>query len=213
MTPDEITAGLIAQHVLPVLRFDSARMTLRVLDCLHRAGFRAFEITLTTPDAIDLIAEARQRLGPSVLIGAGTVTDMDAARGCIAAGAQFLVSPCLLPGLARLASDSGLAAMIGAFTPTEVLAAVRDGADIVKVFPAMIGGPAHVASLHAVLPQVRLCPTGGVTLDTVEAYLSAGAAMVGIGNNLVDRQALAAGDDERVIAAARRYLTPQVPRT
>jgi 2-dehydro-3-deoxyphosphogluconate aldolase/(4S)-4-hydroxy-2-oxoglutarate aldolase len=126
----------------------------------------------------------------------------------VQAGAKFLVSPCLVAGMARLAHEAGRAALIGGFTPGEVLAAHREGADIVKVFPASTGGPEHLRAIHAVFPDVRLCPTGGVSLQNLEAYFAAGAALVGVGNNIVDQRALAAGDRPRVIAHARRFLEP-----
>jgi len=197
---------LVAQRVVPVLRLGSTANTIRAVDCLREAGYSTFEITLTTLGAVELIAELRARLGATVTVGAGTVTDLDAARRCVDAGAQFLVSPCVVSGLAALAHEAGRAALIGGFTPTEILAAHREGADIVKVFPASVGGPGHLGALHAVFPHVLLCPTGGVTLENMKSYFTAGAALVGIGNNLLDQAALAAGDIARVIAGARRFL-------
>jgi 2-dehydro-3-deoxyphosphogluconate aldolase/(4S)-4-hydroxy-2-oxoglutarate aldolase len=188
-------------------------MTIRAVDCLREAGFGTFEITLTTPGAIELIAELHARIGATAVVGAGTVTDTDAARRCIDAGAQFLVAPCVVPGLAALAHEAGRAALIGGFTPTEVLAAHREGADVVKVFPASVGGPGYLAALHAVFPDVLLCPTGGVTLENLAKYLAAGAALVGVGNNLLDQDGLAAGDIARVIAGARRFLEPGLAST
>ena len=209
-TPARIRDLLVAQRVVPVLRFGSAATTIRAVDCLREAGFSTFEITLTTPGAVELIAELHARLGATATVGAGTVTDLDAARRCVDAGAQFLVSPCVVPGLTAVAHEAGRAALIGGFTPTEILAAHHEGADIVKVFPASIGGPGYLGSLHAVFPNVLLCPTGGVTLDNMKRYFTAGAALVGVGNNLLDQDALATGDIARVIAGARRFLDPTV---
>jgi 2-dehydro-3-deoxyphosphogluconate aldolase/(4S)-4-hydroxy-2-oxoglutarate aldolase len=212
-TPARIRDLLVAQRVVPVLRLGSAAMTIRAADCLREAGFGTFEITLTTPGAIELIGELCARIGATAVVGAGTVLDLDAARRCVDAGARFLVAPCVVPGLAALAHEAGRAALVGAFTPTEVLAAHREGADVVKVFPASIGGPGHLAALHAVFPDLLLCPTGGVTLDNMNAYFAAGAALVGVGNNLLDQDALAAGDIARVIAGARRFLEPGLAST
>jgi len=210
ISPARIRDQLVVQRVVPVLRFGSAATTIRAVDCLREAGFGTFEITLTTPGAVELVAELHGRIGATAVVGAGTVTDLDAARRCIEAGAQFLVSPCVVPGLAALAHEAGRAALVGAFTPTEVLAAHREGADVVKVFPASVGGPAHLGALHAVFPHVLLCPTGGVTLENLKKYFAAGAALVGVGNNLIDQAALAAGDIARVVAGARRFLGPAV---
>ena len=208
MTPLEISDRLVAQRVVPVLRLASSADTERAVDCLADAGFRVVEITLTVPGAVPLIDRLVHRLGPSFVVGAGTVLDFDAARACIDAGARFLVSPCIVPGLARLAHEAGRAALIGGFTPGEILAAHREGADIVKVFPASTGGPEHLRGIHAVFPHILLCPTGGVGLQNLDAYFAAGASLVGVGNNIVDQQALAGGDAARVIAHARRFLEP-----
>jgi 2-dehydro-3-deoxyphosphogluconate aldolase/(4S)-4-hydroxy-2-oxoglutarate aldolase len=193
---------LIAQRVVPVLRLPSAELTERAVACLAEAGFTTFEITLTTPGAVELIA----RLKKQFHVGAGTVLDLDAAQRCLDAGAQFLVSPCLVPGIARLAHAAGRPCLIGGFTPGEIFAARREGADIVKVFPASTGGPEHLRAIHVVFPDIPLCPTGGVSLDNLQAYFTAGAVMAGVGNNIVDQEALAAGDRSRVIAHARRFI-------
>lgn len=190
---------LIAQRVIPVLRLASAERTEHAVLLLQEAGFATVEITMTTPGALELIRKTPHA-------GAGTVLDLDTAQRCIDAGAQFLVSPCLVPGMAQLAHDAGRLALIGGFTPGEILAAQREGADIVKVFPASTGGPEHLRAIHAVFPQIALCPTGGVSLQNMQAYFDAGAAVVGVGNNIVDQKALAAGDRAAVVAHARRFL-------
>jgi 2-dehydro-3-deoxyphosphogluconate aldolase/(4S)-4-hydroxy-2-oxoglutarate aldolase len=195
----DLRQALIAQRVVPVLRLASAELTLRAIDCLVEAGFKLVEVTMTTPDAIEIISKTRNA-------GAGTVLDLDTAQRCIAAGAQFLVSPCLVPGMAKLAHDAGRLALIGGFTPGEILAAHREGADIVKVFPASTGGAEHLRAIHAVFPDIPLCPTGGVSLENMRAYFEAGAVVVGVGNNIVDQKALAAGDRARVVAHAMRFL-------
>ena len=206
MTPTEICDRLVAQRVVPVLRLPSSGDTERAVDCLAEAGFRIFEITLTTPGAIALIDRLARRA--DWLVGAGTVLDHAAARACVDAGAQFLVSPCVVPSVARIAHDADRAALIGGFSPGEILAAHREGADVVKVFPAATGGPEHLRAVHAVFPDILLCPTGGVSLQNLDAWFAAGAAIVGVGNNIVDQRALAAGDRPRVIAHARRFLEP-----
>lgn len=194
----DLRQALITQRVIPVLRLASAELTERAIDCLREAGFATVEITMTTPDAVRLIRKFKA--------GAGTVLDLDAARRCIDAGAPFLVSPCLVPGLAQLAHDAGRLALIGGFTPGEILAAHREGADIVKLFPASTGGPEHLKAIHAVFPEIPLCPTGGVSLSNLNDYFAAGAKLVGVGNNIVDQKALASGDRAAVIAHAKRFL-------
>lgn len=199
-------ARLAAQRVLPVLRLASAAETRFAVECLAEAGFACIELTLTTPGAVELIAELRKGMAPETSIGAGTVQDLADAERCLAAGADFLVSPCMVAGMAARAHAAGRIAMIGAYTPGEVLAASRDGADIVKVFPVSSGGPAHLAAIHAVFPEIALCPTGGVSLANMKDYFAAGAAFVGVGNNIIDAAALRAGERARVVDHARKYL-------
>ena len=205
MTPSQVRDRLIAQRVVPVLRMASAAQTQEAVGCLHDAGFRVFEITMTTPGVVELIGDLSAALRDSV-IGAGTVLDLEAGKRCLDAGARFLVSPCLVEGLPALAHGASCAALVGGFTPSEVFAAHREGADIVKVFPASSGGPVHLSALHAVFPHIRLCPTGGVTAGNMNEYFKAGAALVGVGNNIVDAQALARGDRAAVVAHAARFL-------
>ncbi len=197
---------LIAARVVPVLRFDHAAQARFALDTLLDAGFATVEITLTTPDAVTLISELRSRVPASFIIGAGTVLNARQAEACIAAGADYLVSPCVANGVVKLAHDAGCAALLGAFTPSEVLAAREQGSDIVKLFPAATGGPSHLAALHAVFPDTAFCPTGGVNAENMLAYFEAGAKLVGVGNSIIDRQAMKDGDQARATSLARRYL-------
>jgi 2-dehydro-3-deoxyphosphogluconate aldolase / (4S)-4-hydroxy-2-oxoglutarate aldolase len=206
MSSADIRDRLIRQRVVPVLRLASAGATERAVDCLVEAGFATIEITMTTADAVGLIARLVNRFAPGVTLGAGTVLDPDTAKRCVDAGARFLVSPCLVTGIAQVIHAAHGAALIGGYTPGEVLAAHREGADIVKVFPASSGGPEHLRGIHGIFPEIRLCPTGGVSLQNMQAYFAAGAALVGVGNNLIDQQALADGDLARVSARARRFL-------
>ena len=199
-------ARLAAQRVVPVLRLATAAETRFAVECLMEAGFACIELTLTTPGAVELIAELRARMGPETSIGAGTVLDLASADRCLAAGADFLVSPCMVAGMAARAHAAGRIALIGGYTPGEVLAASREGADVVKVFPASSGGPAHLGAIHTVFPQIALCPTGGVSLANMKDYLAAGAAFVGVGNNIIDVAALRAGERTRVVEHARKYL-------
>ncbi|HXX12334.1 MAG TPA: bifunctional 4-hydroxy-2-oxoglutarate aldolase/2-dehydro-3-deoxy-phosphogluconate aldolase [Burkholderiales bacterium] len=201
-----ISDKLTGMRVVPVLRLATRAAAAAAVDCLVEAGYGTVELTLTTPDALQLIAELRKRMDNAFLIGAGTVLDLDTARRCLDAGADYLVSPCLVAGMARLARDADRAALSGGFTPGEVLAAWRDGAQIVKVFPASSGGPAHLQAIHAVFPEIPLCPTGGVSATNLRDYFAAGAAIVGIGNNIIDHKALAAGDRAQVKRYARQFL-------
>ena len=206
MSATAVRDALTASRVIPVLRLPTREAAAVAIDCLIEAGFGTVELTLTTPDAVGLIAELKRRALPDFLIGAGTVLDLERARACLDAGADYLVSPCLVPGMPALADAQGAAALLGGFTPTEILAAWREGAQIVKLFPASSGGPSHLAAVHAVYPQIALCPTGGVSSANMLDYFKAGAALVGVGNNVIDQKALAAGDHAQVIRHARGFL-------
>lgn len=204
----KIRDRLLAQRVIPILRLASAELTERAVDCLADAGFMMVEVTLTVPGAIELIGRIVRRRAPDFFVGAGTVLNPETAQRCVDAGARFVVSPCVVPGMATIAHAAGCAVLNGGFTPNEVLAALSEGSDIVKVFPASTGGPQHVRALHAVFPDVLLCPTGGISLQNMEQYFAAGAALVGIGNNIIDLDALEAGNAARATAHARRFLCP-----
>lgn len=206
MSETAVGDALQAMRVIPVLRLATREAAAHACACLIEAGFRTVELTLTTPDAIGLIAELKHKASSGFLVGAGTVLDLDRAQACLDAGADYLVSPCLVPGMGELVRMRGGAMLMGGFTPTEVLAAWRDGAQIVKVFPAASGGPGHLSAIHAVYPEIPLCPTGGVSAANMLDYFEAGACVVGVGNNIIDQKALAGGDRGQVIRHARSFL-------
>jgi len=203
---NNIVEALCKARVIPVLRLATRDASAAAIDCLLEAGFQTVELTLTTPGALGLLAELRRRAPGTFVLGAGTVLDLDSGKRCLDAGADYLVSPCMVSGMANLARSAERAALIGAFTPSEVLAAWRDGAQIVKLFPASSGGPSHLQAIHAVFPEIPLCPTGGVSTTNIVDYFKAGAALVGAGNNIIDQKALAAGDSAQVIRHARQFL-------
>jgi 2-dehydro-3-deoxyphosphogluconate aldolase/(4S)-4-hydroxy-2-oxoglutarate aldolase len=197
--------GLRSARVVPVVRMQSAVHAETAVEWLRGAGIRIFEITMTIPGAIALIARLASET--DLLIGAGTVSDAATARACLDAGARFVVAPWIDPALAEPCRRAGAALMLGALTPTEVRAALAAGADVVKIFPASsAGGPGHVRALASVFPGVAFCPTGGVEPGNIATYLSAGAAFVGMGGALVDEARIAAGDRAAIEAVARRVL-------
>ena len=205
MDRSQMLARLRAAKVVPVVRMKSAANAGRAVGWMREEGLTVFEITMTVPGAVDLIATLSR--DPALLVGAGTVPDAAAARACLAAGARFIVAPWVDAALAAPCREAGAALMLGALTPTEVRAALAAGADVVKTFPAAsVGGPAHIRALASVFPSVAFCPTGGIAPADVGAYLAAGAAFVGIGGALVDEKAAAAGDRAAIAAAARAVL-------
>lgn len=203
MPNPDLLQRLTDARVVPVVRTSTAVQAETAVRWMFDAGLRCFEITMTVPGAVGLIRTLAS--DPALLIGAGTVPDADTARACLDAGACFVVAPWVDPALAGPCRTHGALLMLGAMTPTEVRAALAGGADVVKVFPASsAGGVAHIKALRSVFPGVAFCPTGGIELGEVEAYLSAGARFVGMGGALVNERRIAAGDRTAIQAAARR---------
>ncbi|HKW49050.1 MAG TPA: bifunctional 4-hydroxy-2-oxoglutarate aldolase/2-dehydro-3-deoxy-phosphogluconate aldolase [Gemmatimonadaceae bacterium] len=200
--------GLLDVGIIPVIRCDSPEVAVRVTEVLISAGLRVAEITLTVPRAIEAITQlARRTDGERAFVGAGTVTTADEARDAIAAGAKFIVSPCLVHEVIEVATKAGVPVIPGALTPTEILEAIRCGADLVKVFPvASLGGPAYIKALRGPFPDLPLVPTGGVDLDNVADFMRAGATAVGVGSELVSREALARGDYDEIGRRAEQFV-------
>src|SRR5262252_6008814 len=194
--------------VVPVVRASSARDARIAADAVCEGGIPIVEITMTVPGAVDVIRELTKSVSGGVLVGAGTVLNVEAARRCLDAGAQFLVSPGLNLQVVQLAAAEGKLMMAGALTPTEVITAWEAGSDFVKVFPCgQVGGAKYIKALKGPLPQVPLVPTGGVSLNTAAEFIEAGAAALGIGAELVQAEALKAGKAEVIIENARKFLT------
>jgi 2-dehydro-3-deoxyphosphogluconate aldolase/(4S)-4-hydroxy-2-oxoglutarate aldolase len=201
-----IVKAVEAMGVVAVIRLKDAGKLRSVIDALAIGGVRALELTMTIPGAVELIREITPTLPNGFLVGAGTVTDADTARAVIDAGAQFVVGPVLRPDIIRACHERDIPAMPGCFSPTEILTAHEAGADIVKVFPATMLGPQFIRDVRAPLPQVKLMPTGGVTLDNAGEWVRAGAVAVGVGSALVDVKAIDAGRFDVVTANARRVI-------
>ena len=199
-------AWLRAGVLVPVIRADSAAVAERVTEALVAGGVRTIEITMTVPDALAVIRSVAARFGTDVLLGAGTVTDRTMALDALEAGAQFLVTPCVVAEVIAAAREHGVAVSPGAMTPTEVFSAWSQGGDIVKVFPSTALGPAFIKDLRAPLPQVKLMPTGGVSIDNAVEWLRAGAVAVGIGSALVDAASVKAGDFAGITLRAERLV-------
>jgi 2-dehydro-3-deoxyphosphogluconate aldolase/(4S)-4-hydroxy-2-oxoglutarate aldolase len=191
--------------VVAIMRAKSSDQLLAAADAIRAGGVNAIEVTMTTPGALNVISQAVARYGAEVLFGAGSVLDPESARAAILAGAQFVVCPTLNLQTIALCKRYAVPVMPGAYTPTEVLTAWEAGADIVKVFPAEIGGPAYIKAIKAPLPQVRLMPVGGVDLNTTAGFIRAGAEVVGVGSALVDQKLLDAQDFDTIAERARRF--------
>lgn len=192
--------------LVPVLRAESVEQAIVLAGAIADGGVTVLEITMTVPGAIQVIRRlAEQR--PDLLIGAGTVLDAETARICILEGAKFVVSPALNFSTIEMCHRYSIAVLPGALTPTEIVNAWQAGADVVKVFPASaVGGAKYLTAIRGPLPQVQLIPTGGVSLANAREFLDAGAFALGVGSDLVDAKAVAAGKPEVVTESARKYL-------
>ena len=191
--------------VIAIMRAQSSGQLLQAADAIQAGGVQAIEVTMTTPGALEVIAEARKRYGAELLFGAGTVLDPETGRAAILAGAQFVVAPTLNLGLIEMCLRYSIPVMPGAYTPTEALTAWEAGADIVKIFPADVGGPAYLKAIRAPLPQLKLCPVGGVDLDTAADFIKSGAACLGVGSALINQKLLDSGDFAELTRRAVRF--------
>ncbi len=192
--------------IVAVVRSPDSQQLVEVARALADGGVSVVEITMTVPDALDVVRQVRRALGERLLLGAGPVLDPETARAALLAGAEFLVATTVNLAVIRLCQRYDRLVMPGAFTPTEVLAAWEAGADIVKVFPADVVGPAFFKAMRGPLPQVRLMPTGGVDLSTAASFLQAGACCLGIGSQLVEPRAVAERNFDRIRDLARQYV-------
>jgi 2-dehydro-3-deoxyphosphogluconate aldolase / (4S)-4-hydroxy-2-oxoglutarate aldolase len=199
-------ARVLSGGIVAILRAPSADRLVGAARALAEGGIDVLEVTFTVPDAADVLREVRRELGTQILLGAGTILDPETARIAILAGAEFLVSPNVNVEVIRLAHRYDKLMLSGAYTPTEVVTAWEAGADIVKLFPADIGGAPYLKALRGPLPQVRFLPTGGVNPQTLPGFFAAGACAVGLGSQLVEAAALESGDFARITATAKEYV-------
>lgn len=210
----EIISRLLDPGIIAVVRAKSREQVLPLTEALLAGGVVAIEITMTTPQAIDAIAEASQKFGASALLGVGTVLDAATCRQAIAAGAEFIVSPITRPEIAKVANAADRPVMLGAYTATEAQLAYESGADFIKIFPADGLGPGYIKSLRAPLPHLRIVPTGGVDLNNVADFLKAGCVALGVGSSLLSAQILRDNDWPALTRLAAEFVKAarSVPR-
>jgi 2-dehydro-3-deoxyphosphogluconate aldolase/(4S)-4-hydroxy-2-oxoglutarate aldolase len=192
--------------VIAIMRAQSSGQLIAAADAIRTGGVRVIEVTMTTPGALAVIEEATDRYGEEVLFGAGSVLDAETARAAILAGAGFVVAPTLDLATVRLCNRYSVPVVPGCYTPTEMLAAWQAGADMVKLFPASVGGPALVKAILAPLPQLEIVPVGGVNLDTAAQFIASGAAALGVGSSLVNQELLDAGDMDELTRRAAAFV-------
>ncbi len=197
---------IIESGVVAVIRLSGKDKLPDIIYALSKGGISAMEITMTTPNAIDIINDISQKIGSDFIIGAGTVLDSETARAVILAGAQFVVSPVTNIDMIKTAHRYDKAVFPGAFTPTEILHAWENGADLVKVFPATALGPQFFKDIHGPLPQVRLTPTGGVSLENTGEFIRFGASCVGVGTALLNKKMIADSDWAALTENAKKFV-------
>jgi len=203
---ENILRVIIDCGVVAVVRVGSAREALEVCLAIARGGVKPVEVTMTIPNAIDVIKEFKSTVKDEVLVGAGTVLDPETARAAILAGVDYIVTPTLNLKVIEMCHRYGKVVIPGAFTPTEILTAWEAGADIVKVFPAGVAGPQYLKDIKGPLPQVRLLPTGGVTLENTPDFIKAGAVAVAVGTALVDKKLVAEKKFDLITEKANQFV-------
>lgn len=196
-----LTTGIVA-----VIRAKEPAMLVEVAEALLAGGVDVMEITFTVPGAVRVLEQVSTKLGQRLLLGAGTVLDAETARIAMLSGAEFIVAPSTQVEVIEICRTYGKLVMPGAFTPTEVVRAWQAGADIVKIFPSDIHGAKYLKALRGPLPQVRMMPTGGVSLETAAEFLKAGACALGVGGSLVEPQAVESGNMARIEELARKFV-------
>jgi 2-dehydro-3-deoxyphosphogluconate aldolase/(4S)-4-hydroxy-2-oxoglutarate aldolase len=193
--------------LIPVLRARNASQAHAIVKAMIAGGITVVEVTMTVPGALDVLKELKNKYGSKLLLGSGTVTTAEQAEATIQAGAEFVVSPSLHPAVIAKTRALGKLSIPGALTPTEAITAWEAGADYVKIFPcSAVGGATYLKALLAPFPHLKLIPTGGVTLETAESFLRAGARALGVGSDLVNLAAIDAGTPETITETARAYL-------
>jgi len=202
---EKIASQIMAEGLVAIMRVSRPELAMPLATALVAGGIRAVELTMSIPNALETVRTIDRELGGEILLGVGTVIDDDTCRAAIDAGAKYIVSPVTRPSLVRVAHAMDRPVMLGAYTPTEAQTAHEAGSDFVKIFPADTLGPGYIKSLLAPLPHLKIVPTGGVNLDTMEAFLAAGSAALGTGSALLKKEIIAGENWGELERLARRY--------
>ena len=202
---EKIVSGIEAEGLVAIVRVRRPELALPLAKALVAGGIRAVELTMSIPNALEAVRTIDRELGDKILLGVGTVIDDDTCRAAIDAGAKYVISPITRPSLVAVAHALDRPVMLGAYTPTEAQAAHEAGSDFVKIFPADTLGPSYIKSLLAPLPHLKIVPTGGVNLDTMEAYLAAGSAALGTGSALLKKEIIAGENWGELERLAKRF--------
>jgi 2-dehydro-3-deoxyphosphogluconate aldolase / (4S)-4-hydroxy-2-oxoglutarate aldolase len=205
LTKTDISDSIREIGIIAIMRAKNSDQLLAAADAVLKGGVNAIEVTMTTPGALRIIEEAVAKYSDEVIFGVGSVLDPETARIAILTGAQFVVCPTLNLKTVEMCKRYSVPVVPGAYTPTEVLTAWEAGADMVKIFPASVGGPEYIKAIKAPLPQIDLVPVGGVNLETTADFIRAGSTVVGVGSSLINQKLLDAGEFEIISENAHRY--------
>jgi len=197
---------MLDSGVVAIVRANSSTELMDVVEAIRRGGVNVIEITMTTPNALEVIRDVSRKFRDEVLTGVGSVLDAETARAAILAGAEFIVAPTLSLETIALCNRYGKVVMPGALTPTEILTAWEAGADLVKIFPSSLGGPAYIKAVKAPLPQIQVVPVGGVGVENAGEFIKAGSAAVAVGGSLVNSKLIAAGKFDEITQTARKLI-------
>ncbi len=206
MNRQEIVQEIEHTGIVAVLRLNDAEKLPKIIEALSAGGIKAMEITMTTPNAIEVIKDIAPHTGKDFFVGAGTVLDGETTGKVIEAGACFVVSPIFNPDIIKTAHQLDTAVFPGAFSTTEIFNAWKNGADVVKVFPATVLGPRFFKDIHGPLPDIKLTPTGGVTLENAAEFIRMGACCLGVGTSLLNKKMIAENDWAGLTAMAASFV-------
>ena len=205
-TKNERLKFLIDCGIIAIIRADNPSQLIKVAQSLKDGGIKAIEVTMTTPSALEVIKEVSSEFGDEIMVGVGSVLDPETARMAILSGSEFVVCPVLNKEVIGVCNRYAKISIPGAYTPTEILSAWEQGADLVKVFPADVGGPRYIKSIKAPLPQISLVPTGGVNLDNASDFIKAGASVIAVGSSLVNRKLIDAEQFDIIRKTAEQFI-------
>jgi len=206
MTKSEIIDRILNPGIVAIIRADSSEQLMDAATALYEGGVTGMEVTMTTPNALEVIADVHRKFGDKVLIGVGSVLDPETARMAILAGAEFVVTPVTKPEVIKLCNRYGKPIASGAYTPTEALLGYESGADFIKIFPADQLGPTYIKNLLAPLPMLQIIPTGGVTVDTAASFIHAGCVALAAGSSLVSKEVMKHKDWKKLTETAAAFV-------
>ena len=206
MTKDQIIEGLLTPGVVAIIRADSSEQLIDASRALIAGGVSGIEVTMTTPNALHVIAEVTRVFGKNALVGVGSVLDEKTAEAAISAGAQYVVTPVLKPDVIAYCRGAGKPIFSGSYTPTEAQTSYELGADFVKIFPADTLGPKYISAIRGPLPHLRIVPTGGVDVTTAGEFIKAGCVAVAVGSTLVSKDILKNKDWAKLTDLAAQFI-------